>query len=516
MPALSISFIRQQINNESFLATYPVDFKKAYFFFILMMNTGGVVWGILCLVFKFYLISIIPFGYFAFSMFNLWYLFKSENFAFTRSIQVLCSLLLPFLFQWLLGGFNATGVVMLWSVLTLIALLTFSNANEGKGWLLFFVVLLVVSTIADGYLSNFTPPSLREVHVQRVLLAINIGMIGVITFFLSRFFINNDRRTRSMNTLLEQQKHELSERNFEIEQQNEEILSINDELQHRTTEIDRKNQAILGSINYAKNIQKALHSSSADLREVLPQSFVLNQPKDIVSGDFFWFAQTDTIPVYKEIATFTGMERVFEGVESEKIVIAAIDCTGHGVPGAFMTVMGKVFLDEIVLQDNITDPAKVLEALDQKIVTLLTQNPNKARLHDGMDMSIITLDPENNQVQFAGAKNPLWYVRNNKMHQIKGSKFPIGSAQYKYGKHFENTEIEAQPGDIFYIFSDGFQDQFGGVHDTKYMKARFREFLLSISDLPFPEQKQALKSELSRWKMNNSQTDDVLIVGIKI
>lgn len=192
MQPLSIGFIRKQINNENFLSTYPEDFKKAYFFFLLVMNVGGIVWGILCLVFKFYLVSIIPFGYFTLSLANLWYLFKSENFILTRFIQVLFSMLLPFLFQWLLGGFNATGVVMLWSVLTLIALLTFFKSNQGLGWMILFITLLISSAIADDFLTSFTPEVLKTTQVQRVLLTINVGMIGIITFFLSKFFINND------------------------------------------------------------------------------------------------------------------------------------------------------------------------------------------------------------------------------------------------------------------------------------------------------------------------------------
>jgi hypothetical protein len=240
MSSLSIQSIRQQMNSESFLADYPADFKKAYFFFLLMMNTGGLVWGILCVVFGFYLISIIPFGYFALSVANLQYLLVQQNFRQSRTIQVLFSLLLPFLFQWLLGGFNATGVVMLWSMLTLVALLTFSRAKESNVWLVLFGVLLIGSALADNYLSQYTPEALKAAQVQRVLLTINVGMITAVTFFMSKFFINSDRQTKSINQLLEEQKNDLSERNFEIEQQNEEILSINDELQHQTIQVEKR------------------------------------------------------------------------------------------------------------------------------------------------------------------------------------------------------------------------------------------------------------------------------------
>lgn len=513
MLLFSIQSIRQQINQESFLAEYPVDFKKAYFFFLLMMNTGGLAWGVLCLVFGFYLISIIPFGYFVLSIANLQYLLIRQNFSQSRTIQVLFSLLLPFLFQWLLGGFNATGVVMLWSMLTLVALLTFSRANEGNGWLVLFVILLIGSAWVDGYLGQFTPEALKAAQVQRVLLTINVGMITAITFFMSRFFINSDRQTKSVNQLLEEQKNDLSERNFEIEQQNEEILSINDELQHQTIQVEKKNMSIMSSISYAKNIQKALHASSKDFKKIMPTSFVLNQPKDVVSGDFFWFTQTEARAIYKDVSTFEGIERVFEGFESEKIVVAAIDCTGHGVPGAFMTVMGKVFIDEIVLQHHITDPAKILTLLDKKIVHTFMGN---SHINDGMDMALLTLDKDAETLTFAGAKNPLWYVRDGIIHQVSGNKFPIGSSQYRHGKHFESNHISIKQGDVFYLFSDGFQDQFGGTSNSKYLKRRFRELLLDISHLPMEEQKRLLKDAFNDWKGQHPQTDDVLVIGIQV
>ena len=516
MQVLSINNIQQKINDDQFLNGYPLTFKKAYFFFLIVMNTGGIVWGFLCLIFGFYLTSIIPFGYFLLSIINLWYLLRSENFVLTRFIQVLFSMLLPFMFQWLLGGFASTGVVMLWSVLTLIALLTFFKSNQGLGWMLLFVVLLVASTLADSYFIQFTPEKLQSSQVQRILLAINIGMIGIITFFLSKFFINNDRRTQNLNVALEEQKNELSERNFEIEQQNEEITAINDELNQFTQQIKKKNTAILSSINYAKNIQKALHSSSADLQELLPQSFVLNEPKDIVSGDFFWFDKTEASPVYEDKETFHGVERVFVDFEQEKIILAVVDCTGHGVPGAFMTVMGKVFLDEIVAHNNLSDPAKILHSLDAKIVTSLSKTSQQNSINDGMDMAIMALNLEDQKLTYAGAKNPLWYVRDGKIHEIKGSKYPIGSSQYNTPKIFENNDLEVLSGDMYYMFSDGFQDQFGGLHDTKYLKKRFRELLLSVSSLPLEQQKQTLKEEMILWKKNKPQTDDILIVGIKV
>ena len=181
-----------------------------------------------------------------------------------------------------------------------------------------------------------------------------------------------------------------------------------------------------------------------------------------------------------------------------------------------MTVMGKVFLDEIVTHNNVSNTANILRELDAKIITSLSKSSDKKSMNDGMDMAVMALNLEDKKLTYAGAKNPLWYVRDGKILEIKGSKYPIGSSQYSKQKVFENTTIDILPGDMYYLFSDGFQDQFGGKQDTKYLKKRFRELLLSIHRLPLDQQKQTLQEELNNWKQNKSQTDDVLIVGIKM
>lgn len=264
--------------------------------------------------------------------------------------------------------------------------------------------------------------------------------------------------------------------------------------------IEKKNENITDSLKYAQRIQKAILGSEEEILCNFREGFIFFQPKDIVSGDFFWFSQV----------FFNRVEK-----SSRRILIAA-DCTGHGVPGAFMTVMGNALLDEIVNERSITDPHLILHELDKKIVaTLQKQNFNQ---NDGMDMVVLVVEEKDNHTKFihwAGAKNPLYYVREGKLHEIKGDKFPIGGNQLKANKAFNTHTFSLQDDDIFYLFTDGFQDQFGGQENKKYMVKRFRNFLLDISKLPMNEQRERLAQEFTAWKGNREQTDDVLVMGIK-
>ena len=262
--------------------------------------------------------------------------------------------------------------------------------------------------------------------------------------------------------------------------------------------IERKNENITDSLKYAQRIQKAILGSEEEILCNFKEGFIFFKPKDIVSGDFFWFSQLFFNTAKKS---------------SRRILIAA-DCTGHGVPGAF--IMGNALLDEIVNERGITIPHLILHELDKKILaTLQKQNFNQ---NDGMDMVVLVIeekDDNTKQVHWAGAKNPLYYIRNGEIHQIKGDKFPIGGNPLKNSKIFCTHTLTLEEGDIFYLFTDGFQDQFGGEENKKYMVKRFRNFLFNISQLPMNEQHEKIAQEFSSWKGKREQTDDVLVMGIK-
>jgi serine phosphatase RsbU (regulator of sigma subunit) len=264
--------------------------------------------------------------------------------------------------------------------------------------------------------------------------------------------------------------------------------------------IERKNENITDSLKYAQRIQKAILGNEEEILCNFKEGFIFFKPKDIVSGDFFWFSQI-----------FFNTEKK----SSYRILIAA-DCTGHGVPGAFMTVMGNALLDEIVNERATVMPHLILHELDKKIIaTLQKQNFSQ---NDGMDMVVLVIeekDDHTKQVHWAGAKNPLYYIRQGQLYEIKGDKFPIGGNPLKNSKVFYTRTLPLEENDIFYLFTDGFQDQFGGQENKKYMVKRFRNFLLNISHLPLSEQGEKLAQEFFAWKGKREQTDDVLVMGIK-
>jgi len=330
------------------------------------------------------------------------------------------------------------------------------------------------------------------------LMITEIWGVGVFFILISTFL---QKINSKYEKIVIEQNNKLKEKNEEINQQNEEITSQRDEIEIQRDsvtiqkeKIEHQNKEITDSIVYASRIQKAILGNFEEITDKLQKSFIFFKPHSIVSGDFYWFTEVEVNSNYY------------------KIIIAA-DCTGHGVPGAFMTVMGHDLLDEIIEKQKIINPVEILKELDFHILQKLKKSTDN-QVNDGMDISILVFDIQNQKVLFGGAKNPLYYVRNNEINVVKGSKFPIGGNELKE-KIFEQHEISLQKNDVFYIFSDGFQDQFGGEKNQKYMTKKFREFIFSISNQEISKQKELLENEFSSWKNNNKQTDDVLIIGIK-
>jgi len=279
-------------------------------------------------------------------------------------------------------------------------------------------------------------------------------------------------------------------------------------LEAEKMKVEQTNSQLTDSITYASRIQGAILGNEAEICSRFTEAFILLRPRDIVSGDFYWYAEVQP-----------------KGRPAEALpvqVLIAADCTGHGVPGAFMTVMGSSFLEDIVNAKRITDPAAILYALDQKVTQATHRHQNEAdtgrkKVNDGMDMAILTIDRHKRKVHFAGAKNPLLYFEKGKSVQTyKGSKFPIGSRQFRKPKRFETHEIPYTLGASYYIFSDGFPDQFGGPEGRKYLTRRFRGFLHEVQRLPMGEQKLWLAEEFDRWQGAKPQTDDVLVVGVRL
>ena len=255
--------------------------------------------------------------------------------------------------------------------------------------------------------------------------------------------------------------------------------------------LEKANQNFTSSINYAKRIQEAILPSIDTIRHYLPESFVLFRPRDIVSGDFYWFHE-----------------------QYGKVFIAAIDCTGHGVPGAFMSMIGNDLLNEIVLNVGIEEPDYILSELHIGVRSALRQETTDNR--DGMDIAICMIDKIAGRLDFAGAKRPLVYMKDGEAHILKGTPSSIGGQQHKTHRRYEKKSISTAGIDAFYIFSDGYQDQFGGEHGKKFRSKQFRDLLLKIHKEPMAAQGELLDTALLKWRGNIRQIDDVLVMGFKL
>jgi phosphoserine phosphatase RsbU/P len=255
-------------------------------------------------------------------------------------------------------------------------------------------------------------------------------------------------------------------------------------------EIELQNKNIKDSIEYARNIQRAVLNTSLSKIGSYPESFILYLPKDILSGDFYWY--------YKE---------------NDLFVLAIMDCTGHGVPGALMSILGMTLLNEIVVHDGILKPNEILESLRTRLITTLGQNQEVARIKDGIEGSIISYDSCKMALNYSGAFNPLLHIHGNVMNKINGDRVPIG--YYEKVNSFTLKTINIEKGDIIYLFSDGYIDQFGGTEKRKIMSGRFMEILQKIHKLPMDEQKSNLNDFVNHWRGGMEQTDDILVVGIR-
>lgn len=334
-----------------------------------------------------------------------------------------------------------------------------------------FVVLL--SAIATGLFLSLNPTLDKE----QFLIKGGFLLIAVSAFMIILIKTRYDLTVREIKARLA-----LKASNVELGRQKEMV------------EISTKK--ITDSIQYAKRIQDSILGHQSQIDKWFEGSFVLLKPKDILSGDFYWF-----------------YENIQDGV---KIVIAA-DCTGHGVPAAMMTVLGNSILNEVVGQQKIYNPDKILLALDKRITESFSiRSDGEGKINDGMDVSVLTFNAD--KIIFAAAKNPLCIVSKGELIVIPGSKFPIGSGQYRNEKVFERHDLVLEKGTKLYIYSDGFQDQFGGDDgNQKYLSKRFKKFLLATSNQMMKDQGSSLRDEFETWKgINKKQTDDVLIIGIEV
>lgn len=245
------------------------------------------------------------------------------------------------------------------------------------------------------------------------------------------------------------------------------------------------------SIRYARNIQTALMPSLSDFKNILPDSFILNLPRDVVSGDFYWVSKVQ-----------------------ERIVVVAADCTGHGVPGAFMSIMGINFLNQIVSY-CVPSSNKILNQLREYVMKALNQSGADGEQKDGMDLSLVVIDLEKKQIEFSGANNPLVYFKKAKMKVIKGDRMPIGISGIEE-ESFKRNIISFDEIDSFYLFTDGYPDQFGGSKFKKLKYFGFREYLQYSHKFKMDKQQEILNQKLIQWKGDEGQVDDILVIGVNL
>ncbi len=300
------------------------------------------------------------------------------------------------------------------------------------------------------------------------------------------------KKFTASGTSKKRKNEEIEIQSEKIELQKEQVEIQRDLAEKQRDEISVQKKSLTDSIRYASRIQAALLPESELICSVFSDYFILNKPKDIVSGDFYWFSQ-----------------------KNGKMVVAVADCTGHGVPGALMSVLGMKFLDEIVNDTGITQPNRILDNLRERIIKSLGQTGRAGETNDGMDIALVSIDPVNNSLHYAGAFNPLYIIRNNNLRVIKGDRMPLGF-RTSMNTPFTNHEILIDPNDSIYLFTDGYADQFGWRSNKKFNKKNFRELIVSIQNVPMKAQKILLENNLKNWMGDLEQIDDIMIIGIQI
>jgi len=299
-----------------------------------------------------------------------------------------------------------------------------------------------------------------------------------------------NKQLEENNLLQEKVNRELEQK---VQERTAEVVKQTQELEAQSVKIEALYKEVTDSIQTAKIIQQSILPSDAAMKMFLPNMFVLYKPKDIVSGDFYWFY-----------------------IKNNKIIIAAVDCTGHGVAGAFMSLIGYNLLNQIVKEKNTPNASEILNKLNQGVISSLHQDEAGSLSREGMDIALCIIDITNSKIQFSGANNPLYHIRGEELTVYKADKFSIGIQRGGKVAEFTNQEIGYLKGDQIYLFSDGYAGQIGGEEgDQKFMLPRFRELLLSIRHLPMDEQSAALETAIEEWKNGQEQLDDILVMGIR-
>ena len=327
----------------------------------------------------------------------------------------------------------------------------------------------------------------------KVLNNTELALLHFEKFFEIKSKLLSDEAANNIKKIQTKFEKEKSEKETELER------FKNVELKKANVIIEQKNKDITDSINYARRIQLGILPPTDVLEKCFKNYFVLYKPKDIVSGDFYW-----------------AVESTNKHTDQKLSIIAAIDCTGHGVPGAFMSMLGNTLLNQTISNPDIVNAADVLNYLNAKLPENLKSTGQEQHIRDGMDMALCIFDFKNMKMQFAGANNPCWIIRDNQLIELKGDKQPISASNDLEKRDFTNNTFDLRKNDCIYLLTDGFADQFGGPREKKFSYKRLKEELLTSYGKPCTEQKEILTTAFETWRGSYEQIDDVCIIGIKV
>lgn len=394
----------------------------------------------------------------------------------------------------------------------------------------------------------------EEIKRQRIFV-IAVALVLFLVLSLAFFIYRANRQKQLANIQLERKNKEVLQSKQEIEEKNQSLESANEEIHRKKKEIEEKNEEVMASIRYARRIQQAVLKAEQKITDHLPDHFVLFKPKDIVSGDFYWayekrvgvqsseFGDNKNSQPQNISELHTNNSELRTNNSQLTWYVAAADCTGHGVPGAFLTMLGIAFLNEIVSSGECLSPSDILNELRHRIMKELGQTGKEGESKDGMDISVIALNLNTRELQWAGANNPMYIIAKDEttkqllnekgfransdqglnLYEIKADKQPVG--YFPEPKPFSNHNFQLQPGDSIFIFSDGYADQFGGPKGKKFKYSQLEKMILSINNKPMEEQKIIFNNEIETWKcwqgpaekkIEYEQIDDICIIGLRV
>jgi serine phosphatase RsbU (regulator of sigma subunit)/rhodanese-related sulfurtransferase len=429
--------------------------KTALLYLSFPFAIAGILWGFMYFYKDLIIPGLIPFSYGILSLVTIAHFIVTKKFKFFRFSQVILVLLLPFFLQLSLGGFQDSSAVIIWAIISPLAAMAFYDVKKSLPWFVAFAVVVVGACILNDFLPSYDSSLLPEIFINRMFLMNVLGVSSLIYFM----------------------QYNLVGKQVELKAA----------VEHQNAEIEEKNREITDSINYAKRIQFTLLANENLLKENLKDHFILFKPKDIVSGDFYWAAK-----------------------RGDNFYLAVCDSTGHGVPGAFMSLLNSSFLNEAINEKGIEQPALICNYVRQKLVDSISKDGGQ----DGMDGILICWNRKQQKLSYAAAHNCPFIVRGRKGLELAADKMPVGIGEKN--TDFKLHVVDVYEGDKIYLFTDGYADQFGGPKGKKFKYKQLHELLVSLNDVTFEEQKNILDAIITEWRGPLDQTDDILVLGLSL